>query len=264
MIQSPLTLHRLVRTVCLLWACVAAAHAADGMPDKLPACQTCHGRDGASAASDIPNLAGQKHAYLVKQLTAFKDGSRKSELMRNVAAQLNDTDIRALATYWSAQPAMPAAGSPPVVPPVVSRMAFPAGFPQGYTEYHRKDDAEKKLVKISYANAVALQAARAGQALPDGSVIMEASHAVLLDADGKPQLDDKGRMRFGKVVVYDGMESRAGWGEAVPELLRNGNWHYGLFTPEGNSRLGAAQPRCLACHKGQAQDGYLFGLGHLR
>ena len=63
----------------------------------LGACQACHGGDGISEGADVPNLAGQKPNYLVRQLEAFRSGERKSAVMAAIAAQLADADIRALA-----------------------------------------------------------------------------------------------------------------------------------------------------------------------
>ena len=43
---------------------------------KSITCAACHGPEGNSANPLWPNLAGQKEAYLVAQLKAFRDGSR--------------------------------------------------------------------------------------------------------------------------------------------------------------------------------------------
>ena len=60
------------------------------------------------------------------------------------------------------------------------------------------------------------------------------------------------------------MEARAGWGAAVPALLRNGNWDYALFDANRvrNDRLNQAP--CLACHKPQAASSFVFTLPALR
>ena len=68
---------------------------------KAAGCAGCHGAAGISANPMWPNLAGQKEAYTVKQLKAFKDGSRKDPMMGPMAKPLNDTDIANLAAYYS-------------------------------------------------------------------------------------------------------------------------------------------------------------------
>ncbi len=64
-------------------------------------CQTCHGPGGKSLTDLWPSLAGQGRAYLVKQLQAFRDGTRKDQLMSPVAKALSDDDIDNLAAYFS-------------------------------------------------------------------------------------------------------------------------------------------------------------------
>ncbi|HHJ13054.1 MAG TPA: c-type cytochrome [Gammaproteobacteria bacterium] len=68
---------------------------------KAAACAACHGADGKSSNPQWPNLAGQKEAYLVKQLKAFRDGTRKDPTMNGMAKPLSDADIDNLAAYYS-------------------------------------------------------------------------------------------------------------------------------------------------------------------
>jgi cytochrome c553 len=78
----------------------AAGDAAAGKA-RAAACAACHGANGISANDMWPNLAGQKEAYLVAQITAFRDGSRKNPMMSPMAAGLSDQDIANLAAYYS-------------------------------------------------------------------------------------------------------------------------------------------------------------------
>jgi len=64
-------------------------------------CSHCHGLDGISVSPVIPNHRGQKPLYFVKQLKAFKDGSRQDPLMNVQAANLNENDMENLAAYYS-------------------------------------------------------------------------------------------------------------------------------------------------------------------
>jgi cytochrome c553 len=69
---------------------------------KAVACQACHGLDGLSRLPDAPNLAGQPVGYLERGMRAFRDGSRRNEVMSVVAKSLSDDDIRDLAAYYGA------------------------------------------------------------------------------------------------------------------------------------------------------------------
>jgi cytochrome c553 len=70
---------------------------------KAVACAACHGANGISMNPLWPNLAGQQEQYLAKQITAFRDGTRKDPMMTPMATGLSDADIANLAAYFSAQ-----------------------------------------------------------------------------------------------------------------------------------------------------------------
>jgi cytochrome c553 len=67
---------------------------------QIAACAGCHSPTGAGIPSQYPRLSGQHADYTSAQLTAFRDGVRKnSPQMAQVAAKLNDREIRAVADY---------------------------------------------------------------------------------------------------------------------------------------------------------------------
>lgn len=68
---------------------------------KAVMCAACHGENGISALPMYPNLAGQKDAYLAKQLRDFKSGSRKDPVMAPMSSTLSDADIDNLSAYYS-------------------------------------------------------------------------------------------------------------------------------------------------------------------
>lgn len=72
-----------------------------GIADRqIPACAGCHSPNGAGIPAQYPRLSGQHADYTASQLTQFRDGIRKNSLqMSQVAAKLNDREIKALADY---------------------------------------------------------------------------------------------------------------------------------------------------------------------
>jgi len=76
-----------------------AADAAAGKT-KAASCAGCHGAAGISAVPTYPNLAGQKAAYIVKQLKAFKGKTRTDPTMNAMAAPLSDADMANIAAYF--------------------------------------------------------------------------------------------------------------------------------------------------------------------
>lgn len=66
----------------------------------VPACLACHGPDGAgNGPMLIPALSGQHAEYVVSQLQAFANGSRKSTMMGTIAARLTPAQMQAVASY---------------------------------------------------------------------------------------------------------------------------------------------------------------------
>lgn len=68
---------------------------------KSAMCAACHGANGVSINPMWPNLAGQKDAYLSKQIKAFRDGARNDPMMAPIAKALSDADADNLAAYYS-------------------------------------------------------------------------------------------------------------------------------------------------------------------
>jgi Cytochrome P460 len=177
---------------------------------------------------------------------------------------LTDAQIRELAAYWSAvPPAAPDAHGE--LAPVPSHMTFPAQFPFGFNYYMAIDDADSGTVARRCGNAAAFSAARAGIPLPHGSIIVEVSHLAPREpSTGQLQRDGTGRLVAGVAKSYVGMQSRVGWGDAVPALLRNGNWRYAQFNLAKQLVAPRAHASCPACHKPLAQDSHVFSLSALK
>jgi cytochrome c553 len=71
-------------------------------PSRAATCIACHGNEGRSVNDLWPNLAGQKAAYIRKQLEAFRSGVRQDPLMSPIARTLSEQEIAELATYFAA------------------------------------------------------------------------------------------------------------------------------------------------------------------
>ncbi|MEX8194065.1 c-type cytochrome [Comamonas guangdongensis] len=67
---------------------------------QIAACAGCHSPNGVGIPAQYPRLSGQHSDYTVKTLTAFRDGTRGNSIpMAQVAAKLNDREIKAVADY---------------------------------------------------------------------------------------------------------------------------------------------------------------------
>jgi cytochrome c553 len=71
----------------------------------VAACSACHAPNGkGNAFAGFPAISGQTPAYIVKQLTEYREGIRQTDegfgqMMRGVAEGLTDGEIRILAGY---------------------------------------------------------------------------------------------------------------------------------------------------------------------
>lgn len=80
-------------------------------------CQECHGPDGngqgpaTGAAGKFAKLAGQYPDYITKQISEFRNGERKHDLMLIMAKSIDDKDAVDIATYFANQKKMQGDGS---------------------------------------------------------------------------------------------------------------------------------------------------------
>lgn len=84
-----------------------------GRPNVVAACVGCHGLNGVGnkdwnklmatqPAVLAPAIGGQHASYLLKQLKAYKDGTRSNDaahVMRDVTSRLTDQDLEAVAVF---------------------------------------------------------------------------------------------------------------------------------------------------------------------
>jgi cytochrome c553 len=85
-------------------ACPAGAADKDLGRDVAANCANCHGTDGRSRAV-VPSLAGRDKSELIRQMREFRDGTRHSTIMQQLARGYTDAEIEAAAAYFAAQKA---------------------------------------------------------------------------------------------------------------------------------------------------------------
>jgi cytochrome c553 len=258
----------------IILAVTQSAHAADieaGKQLATTVCAACHGPSGVSVSDTVPNLAGQRARYIEAQLKFFKDGTRKepgrvngAAIMNAIAAQLSAEEISNVATYFESQPGAAPGTKSALLPNIAAtRVAFPEDYKQAFTKYHTINFPVAKEVRYYYANTAAVAAAKAGKPLPDGSVLFAEVYSAKLDANQNPIAGAEGFYVPDQLLRYTAMEREAGWGDEIPELLRNQNWNYAIFTTAEQHQQGVNQAECLACHKPLSDVSYTFTLKQL-
>jgi len=258
----------------VMLAATQYAHAADVEAGKQLAttvCAACHGSSGISVGETIPNLAGQRARYIAAQLEFFKDGTRKepgavsrAAIMNAIAAQLSAAEIANVAAYFESQPRAAPNTKSTLLPNIAAtKVVFPGDYKQAFAKYYTKNFPVAKEVRYYYANTAAVAAAKAGKPLPDGSVLFAEVYSAKLDANNNPITGADGFYAPDQLLRYTAMEREAGWGDNIPELLRNENWNYAIFTTAKRYQQGVNQAECLACHKPLSAVSYTFTLTEL-
>lgn len=222
-------------------------------------CIACHGPMGISTADDIPNLAAQKTGYVDKQLRAFRTGERENALMNAIAASLSDADIENLASHFSGLAGVaPGATAEDISGLDGSLPGFPKGFDSEFTRYQTIDFEDRKQVRHYWGNEPALAAAAAGEDFPEGAYLLVEIVGAETDDTGQLVKGDDGSLVATERVAFTAMEKRAGWGDDVPPIVRNGDWGYAVFSVDGEHQDGVNEAACLACHKPLTDTDYSF------
>ena len=75
-------------------------------------CADCHGAAGISSIGNVPNLAGQRAAYLYREMRAYLMGARGNDTMNGAITYLSADAVSNVAAYYATlAPAQPAVSS---------------------------------------------------------------------------------------------------------------------------------------------------------
>ena len=163
----------------------------------------------------------------------------------------------------------------PVVAATVATLAIPSAagpdkikFPASWKEhvlYTVVDRHDTKQYRELYASTqAAVDAMKAGNPLPDGTVLTLVQYKAQVDAAGAPVKDPKGRFVKGDIIALTVMEKQKGWGTEYPAEWRNGEWEYAAFNPAGVLNEKANYKACFECHKPHEKMDYVISLAALR
>jgi plastocyanin len=162
----------------------------------------------------------------------------------------------------SAGAAFVAVSQTATVPSGPNKLKFPEGWDKSVM-YATVDRPDTKQYREFYTSQAAVQAARDGKPIPNGTVITLAAYAAKVDAEGKPVKDANGRFVKDKLLAVNSMQKQTGFGDDIPAAIRNGDWIYQSFTPDGQVNDKANLTACFQCHLPFAKDDYLTNLAKL-
>ena len=125
---------------------------------------------------------------------------------------------------------------------------LPADYQSRFIRYATVDKPDRKIIRFLYINPEAFAAVNKSQPFASGTVLIMEDHAARLDAAGAPMRDQQGRMiPLPAVAGIFIQEKRTGWGVGYAETMRNGEWEYARFNPDGTRHSGPVT-NCFDCH----------------
>ncbi len=154
----------------------------------------------------------------------------------------------------------PSMGKPPVAArasmdkPKDGELPYPAGYkswPKFLTEVQK---ADAKQVRDLYVNPTGAMT-KEGQAFPNGTVMVMELYKATMDGETLKTGSD-GKLVKGDLAKVFVMGKGEGWGQDVPDNLKNGAWVYSAFGPDGKP-LAEDFTKCRACHAPLGQKDFV-------
>lgn len=144
------------------------------------------------------------------------------------------------------------------------RIKLPADYATKFKNYLSLDRTQNpdQVIRL-FANDIAAKGPGPDGKFAEGSVLIAEVYKAKKDADGEvieSALDRRVRDKFALIAV---MEKRAGWGDGFPEELRNGDWDFATFKPDGSPAKKDLN-NCRACHAPLGEMDHVFSIEHLK
>jgi plastocyanin len=156
-----------------------------------------------------------------------------------------------------------AVGQQALVAPGPNKVAFPENWAKGVM-YATVDRPDSKQYREFYTTPDVIAATKAGQPIPDGAMVVLAAYMAQVDASGVPLKDANGRFMKGNLAAVNVQQKKKGTADDIPASIRNGDWVYQSFTPDGKVNDKANLTACYQCHLPFAKDEFLTNFAKLK
>lgn len=143
------------------------------------------------------------------------------------------------------------------------RIQFPENYATAFRNYLSLDRVQHadQIIRL-FANDQAMSAGSEGGELPYGSILVGEVFSARKDAEGNVVTSSLRRRIRDKLVAVAVMEKQKGWGDSFPEDLKNGDWDFAIFSPDGK-RLDKELNSCRQCHAPLKDTQHVFSIEHL-
>lgn len=140
------------------------------------------------------------------------------------------------------------------VKPRDGALALPGHYmvwPKFLSEVQRPD---VKQVRELFINAAGMRT-QAGQSFPNGTVMVMELYTVKMKGE-TPETGADGKLIKGDLAKVFVMGKGDGWGQDVPDGLKNGNWVFAAYGPDGTA-LPEDFSACRVCHASLAAKDFV-------
>lgn len=146
-----------------------------------------------------------------------------------------------------------------------ARIKFPENYKNQLINYLSLDRSqnEDQIIRL-FAPKEALEAAKSGKQLPDGTVLVGEIYKAKKNSEGKVIKSALGRRIRSKLAAIAVMEKRKGWGDKFPAELKNGDWDFAVFSTDGKRLVKKDLNACRSCHAPLTDMQHLFSFEHLK
>ena len=143
-------------------------------------------------------------------------------------------------------------------------ISFPSDYRNTFTNYLSLDRVQNhdQIIRL-FANDKAMQGPGEDGKLPYGSILVGEVYTAQKDADGNVMKSSLGRRMRDKFALIAVMQREEGWGQEHAAGLKNGNWEFAAFKPDG-SVADKDLNECRSCHAPLGASDHLFSYDHLK
>jgi hemoglobin len=137
-------------------------------------------------------------------------------------------------------------------------LALPGNYmvwPKFLSEVQRPDAKQVRELFINPSGAKTNQ----GQPFPNGTVMVMELYKVKMNGEAIETGPD-GKFVKGDLAKVFVMGKGEGWGQDVPDSLKNGNWVFAAYGPDGKA-LAEDFTKCRACHAPLAAKDFVHRYG---
>ena len=160
-----------------------------------------------------------------------------------------------VAACESPQSTQPKMGTAPMAAmPADGGVPLPAEYkswPKFLSYVQKPDNKQVREVYINPTGAKTMQ----GQNFPNGTAMVMEIYKAKTDGDQLVK-DMDGKLIKGDLAKVFVMGKNEGWGQGVPDNLKNGSWLYAAYGPDG-AKLMEDFGECRACHQPQFKKDFV-------